>query len=323
MLNFRNRPLEKGGKRFKYYHYFPVTMSGQPSFFDIENKREELESKLRAESFPVTMAEMARTAEQMHRAYQKTKDDLKREDVEAINLEIMMDDEAQRKAKIDKLGSTAGQEFDFSDYMTIFYDDPRSEDLVAKTYERITIRGMEGPGTEGEEHLQTALKQTHYGAIERLREIQQEKPWLIELSERFIDVFGATFVGNGHRCIEGYEGLNFLDGLENAENSRQYGSAVQLPADQERAFVESIEDVTPLGRVPTFETETIDGKRVWNQDFNGWGGFAEGFMFIFKDREPMIGYMNRSFAHYPQEGEAWIVFSERKATEYITNKEVA
>jgi hypothetical protein len=162
----------------------------------------------------------------------------------------------------------------------------------------------------------------HYNqAMGRLKEIRAKKPWLIELSERFMDDFQATFVGNGYRCIHGSEGLNFLDGVDNADKSTFYiRHSVQLSYSQEKQFVNSIENVTFIGKLPTFETEKLGDITVTNGDFNGWGGHVEAFMFTFKNRAPMIGYMNRSFAACPYEGEAWLLFSERKAAEYLAQK---
>ena len=300
-------------------------MTRPPSFFDIENRREEFESKLRAENYPVTLEKMARDAEEMHRIYQKTKDELKPENIEPLSLQMMTDDQNQRKEKLNKLGSTKGQEFDFSDFITEFYRNPSyfNPNLIVKTDAMISYRAKNAPGTDAEPHLQGIMK-THYNkAIDRLKDIRDKKPWLTELSERFMNTFQATFVGDGHRCIHGYEGLNFLDGVENSEKPSRYKSTVQLSDAQEKDFVNSVENITPLGKLPTFETELIDGIKVWNQDFNGWGGHTEAFMFTFKDRKPMIGYMNRSFADCPYEGEAWILFSEKKVTEYLVQDKAA
>ena len=74
-------------------------MTRQPSFFGLENRREELESKLRAENYPITIAKMARDAEEMHRVYQKTKDELKPEEIASLSLKMMMDDQDERKEK--------------------------------------------------------------------------------------------------------------------------------------------------------------------------------------------------------------------------------
>ena len=71
--------------------------------------------------------------------------------------------------------------------------------------------------------------------------------------------FRQLFVGNGNRCIGGYEGLNFLDGMNEASGIWTR----QLPADKEQAFIDSIVDVAPLGMLPTLEKE--------HGAFNGWG----------------------------------------------------
>ena len=101
------------------------------------------------------------------------------------------------------------------------------------------------------------------------------------------------------------------------------GQAIASNQSADTPITNSIEDITPLSKLPTFETEHIDGIKVWNHDFNGWSGHTEAFMFTFKDRKPMIGYMNRSFANCPYEGEAWILLSEKKATEYLIQDKAA
>jgi hypothetical protein len=56
-------------------------------------------------------------------------------------------------------------------------------------------------------------------------------------------------------------------------------------------------------------------------DFNGWGGYTEAFLFTLKDRESMIGYLNRSFSSsLSQKGEGWLIFSESRAKELLLDK---
>ena len=78
----------------------------------------------------------------------------------------------------------------------------------------------------------------------------------------------------------------------------------QLPADKEQVFIDSIVDVVPLGMLPTLKK---------NMEHLMGGGHTEAFMFTFKNRKPMIGYLNRSFASVPYKGEAWILFSEKSS----------
>lgn len=299
----------------------------QPSFFDVETNRERLETQLRAERFPVVMAKMARRAEEMHSIYQKPSyhslSPLKKD---RFNLDAGYgwDTEGQRIALMFKFGTTAGKEFDVLDYMQMFYASPHSADilkkadinLVAYSFERITKRGTPGLDTDAEEHLQRGYRYSYEQAVQRLSKLRQSRPGTIELSERFIDVFGATYVGNGHRCIDGNEGLNFLDGVHDlglpAAPGGTYRQATQLSPVQEKKFVESIKNVVPLGNLPVYEKEHINGKEVWNADFNGWGHQAEAFLFTFKSgRAPTVGYLNRSFA--TTNGEGWLVLSAKRA----------
>ena len=307
----------------------------QPSFFDIESARERLETQLRAERFPVTMADMARRAEDMHKVFQrdntKQLEPWERED---LYLELLMRTPEERKDILAKFGSTRGKEFNFSDYMQTFYEDTNSwgyghnaskTNLVAHTYEKITKRGTPGPGVDAEEHLQNSMRYSYDRYVARLRKLRTERPALVEFSEKYIDLFGVPFIGNGHRSIEGNEGLNFLDGAKDlgVPHSLRFGytSAKQLPRENEQRFIDSIVSVEPLGMLPVHETEMIQGLKIGNMDFNGWGGYAEAFMFKFSDRLPMIGYLNRSFATTPLDGEGWLVFSAQRVK--VLEKKVA
>lgn len=287
------------------------------------------------------MAEMARSADAMHTVFQKDNhEQLEPWERNNLSLELMMRTPEERKVILAKFGSTKGTEFDASDYMEAFYADPNSwryltdapkTRLVAHTYEKITKRGTPGPAVDAEEHLQRTMRHFYDVHVARLRKLRTEKPALVEFSERYIDLFGVPFVGNGHRSIEGYEGLNILDGAEDlgVPSALSHGigryvtSAKQLVPEQEKAFIDSIVSVEPRGILPVHEIEThTDGKKIWNMDFNGWGGYTEAFLFTFKDRGPMIGYLNRSFAgsQPKQEGEGWLVFSKSRAREPLFDK---
>ncbi len=289
------------------------TEARQPSFFDIESKRKSLEGRLRAENYPVTIVEMARNAGEIHNIFQRTQDELKPEDHEPLHILNFSMGSNRTEEILGLLGSTNGTEFDISDYMTEFYGDPSpfNRNLIPPAHAMFSYRDKSGVGLDCEEHLQGIMRRGYEMAIDRLKKIRETKPWLIKLSEKYMDVFQATFVGNGNRCIGGYEGLNFLDGMNEASGIWTR----QLPADKEQAFIDSIVDVAPLGMLPTLEKE--------HGAFNGWGSHTEAFMFTFKNRKPMIGYLNRSFASVPYKGEAWILFSEKKAAEYLAQAQTA
>jgi hypothetical protein len=116
-----------------------------PSFFDVEATRERLETQLRAESFPVTMAEMARRAEAMHTVFQRDNpEQLEPWEKEPLHLELFMRTPKEHEVILAKFGSTKGTEFNASNYMDAFYADPNSwryltdapeTTLVAHTYE--------------------------------------------------------------------------------------------------------------------------------------------------------------------------------------------
>lgn len=300
----------------------------QPSFFGIESTRDRLQTELRAERFPVIMADMARRAAEMHKVYQNDNwRQLTGYDRKAFLFELSGRDEAEKLALLFKFGLTKNREFDVSEYMDAFYKDPASRDgfalrtninLPVQARHKIIEREDLTPDSERELRVVDDHLRSKYA--ERLREVKERKPALIRFSERYIDLFGVTFVGNGFRCLRGYEGLNFLDdgnnlGIANVPNGLRKSTnyAVQLHPEQEHRFIDSIVSVQPLGILPVLEKEIVDGKEIWNPDFNGWGGYAEAFLIKFRDRAPMVGYLNRSFATFPLNGEGWLVFSARRA----------
>ena len=127
----------------------------QPSFFDIENTRDRLENQLRAERFPVILAEIARRAEAVHLLYQNDgPENLSGPERNVLGLELMGCD---RQSILDRFGKTKGVTFDFGEYMGRYMRDPGTwsyieqptEDLVYRpTLREIVIRGSEGNDTE-------------------------------------------------------------------------------------------------------------------------------------------------------------------------------
>jgi len=75
-----------------------------------------------------------------------------------------------------------------------------------------------------------------------MQKIRKLRPWLVEFSEKYGDMLGVTFAGNGYRAIKGDEGTVFF------KPEDRYRAPSKVKPELEKQFFESITDVIPLAR---------------------------------------------------------------------------
>lgn len=300
-----------------------MTPYRQPSFFDVAKKAEELESpkRIRFLNFPVQLEEIAREGLAEHNMYAKKKGDtLTSHEVHLLRsaekpVERSKFEEAYQalpeatKAIIDashrwpaeivqqvrrevkrelysRFGSTAGKTYDPSDAIAAEYK---------RAWHDFGGGGMVHHNSKAAWEFVTGYMQgRHNEFAQRMRTIQEARPWLIEFADRYHDVFGGvTFVGNGYRAIEGSEGTVFF------KPEDRYGGTFKISAEIEQEFYHSIQNVVPIGKMRRPRDEV-------HLDFNGCQPELDAYWLQLKDgRGGTMAYLDRDFGHDFLQG--WLI----------------
>jgi hypothetical protein len=279
----------------------------QPSFFDIERKREYLEDfSKRHERFPYALWKVAKAGEEwfnwIKMAQQKAKEDGKSpKDVKVWwrSLEELQDPEygfVQANA----------EQFDLHSYMEALYDDK----IRATHYFPQPCRSDLEPikvGSELENRVQF-LKTGEFYTNKHIGTVNEKPKHLREFSGRFMDIFKSLHVGNGFRHCSNH--INFL---EQYDGTYYKDDAYVLDAKKEKEFVDSVKSVTYIGlkKVPEIPRDAEN----WFFT-NGWSSHHPAFLLEFENarppkRPPMIAYLsNGIWGQAYEEGE--LLISEQK-----------
>jgi len=277
-----------------------TTIYRQPSFFTIEQKREELKTRSKIPHFPFALDAILEEGAKEHEIFSKTKETLEPADIEQIRLLTFCKDTTEIAQILNRIGSCKGTTFDAHDH------------LAHHRFQHESAWGGGGPVNRRSSELEMGhilgVCKSHTDKFAaRIQSITLKQPWLIKFSEKYMNLFGVSFVGNGNRCIEGYEGLTLYHTYDTAK--RDYGSSHQrkLSFPEERKFIESINDIIPVGKILRPSDEQ-------HLDFNGCGQYLDGFEFILDNHSISFAYLDRSFGSYNREGWLFIFHNQTAQT---------
>jgi hypothetical protein len=269
----------------------------QPSFFELEDRREFLEDfSRRHERFPYKLSKVAEAGEKwfirIKEAQKEAKEGKSPKEIEVWHRSL---EELQNS----KCGFVQAEleQFNLHSYMEALYDDR----VRATHYFPEPLRSDLEPikiGGELENRVQFLKTGEFY--MRRHVETLNEKPkHLREFSGRFMNVFRSLHVGNGFRHISNH--INFLekyDGTYYADDAYIFG------LDKEKEFVNSVKNVIHLGlkKIPEIS------RNAQNWFFtNGWSRYHPAFLLEFENRKPMIAYLsNGIWGQAYEEGELLI-----------------
>jgi hypothetical protein len=135
-----------------------------------------------------------------------------------------------------------------------------------------------------------------YNFMTRMRELKQERPWLVECSEKYMTQFGVSFAFGGGRAFDLYEGAIFY-GMDSLKADGSFAT-FKMPAAYEKQFFDAIERIIPLGERRRFSDDVMPGMKGCQEYL---------YAFLFKlDKGASIGYLDKDIGSRFCEGTFYI-----------------
>lgn len=298
--------------------FYTFTPYRQPSLFQIENTREELEASTRCERFPFELESIAKEGLKQHQRNLKAStekfcsedmfmlkkefDDFfyetlnKREMTQEEYDQISSDESRFNKLREEVFGefkkylkSYQGTEFDVHQYIA---------DHMEKNKDRrgggnwVIRKAKMDYG-----HCMSVCKHYSDQFKNRMREVKELRPWLIKFSEKYMEMFRVSFAFSGYRAIRNCEGVVFY--RPDLKHSCMKDGTFKMPAEYEKQFFDAIEEIVPLGK----KRRPLDDVYL---DMNGCSGHLDTFLLKLNTGTMAIGYLDKGFGSSNCQGTFYI-----------------